>query len=74
MQRVRVNATFSEYSYLDHGVPQGSVLGPEIYNYTSNDLFLFIAQVEEVVEIGLVDHTCARQDPDVARTTFSFLR
>ena len=41
-QRVRVNATFSEYSNLDHGVPQGSVLGPEIYNYNSNDLFLFM--------------------------------
>ena len=42
-QRVRVNASFSEWANLDYGVPQGSVLGPELYNYNSNDLFLFMA-------------------------------
>ena len=41
-QRVRVNANFSEWANLDYGVPQGSVLGPELYNYNSNDLFLFM--------------------------------
>ena len=41
-QRVRVNASYSEYVYIDTGVPQGSILGPELYNYNSNDLFLFL--------------------------------
>ncbi len=41
-QRVRVNGSYSDWSYITHGVPQGSVLGPELYNYNSNDLFLFI--------------------------------
>ncbi len=41
-QRVRVNASFSEWANIDDGVPQGSILGPELYNYYSNDLFLFI--------------------------------
>ena len=41
-QRVRLNANFSEWANLDYGVPQGSVLGPELYNYNSNDLFLFM--------------------------------
>ena len=34
-QRVRVNATYSEWANIDDGVPQGSILGPELYNYNS---------------------------------------
>ena len=41
-QRVRINASYSEYAYMETGVPQGSILGPELYNYNSNDLFLFL--------------------------------
>lgn len=43
MQRVRVNASFSDWCSIDTGVPQGSVLGPDLYNINSNDLFLFLA-------------------------------
>ena len=42
LQRVRVNGSYSEYANIDTGVPQGSILGPELYNYNSNDLFLFL--------------------------------
>ena len=38
-QRVRINASYSEYAYMETGVPQGSILGPELYNYNSNDVF-----------------------------------
>ena len=42
-QRVRSNKTFSEWERITTSVPQGSILGPLIFNIFLNDLFLFIS-------------------------------
>ena len=42
-QRVRVNKTFSEWERITTCVPQGSMLGPLLFNISLKDLFLFIS-------------------------------
>ena len=45
-QRVKINNTYSEYSIIKYGVPQGSILGPILFNIFLCDLFLIVENID----------------------------
>ena len=63
-QAVRINETYSTYMDIVSGIPQGSILGPILFNVFINDLFLFIenAKIHNYADDNAIQHEASSLD------------
>ena len=70
LQRVRINDKCSSWLMLKRGIPQGSLLGPFLFNVFLNDLLIYLANVCSVYNYA-DDNSLSCHDPKLQNVIFN---
>ena len=64
-QRVKIASSYSVWNEIKRGVPQGSILGPVLFNVSINDIFMFIEKKEICSFADNTIYDCGKDLPNI---------